>query len=156
MKEKSHTESFCTTENFLDEIHRLIGFSDKSEKSKSECYVDFFKKLLLNNSSPPPSDKSVTTEPPQGAEVTAPLLSIPNIGNASETIDSGFSEKQKQKLRFEQERARIKIQAKIDAEKGVQVVKEQVKRYRQKDARGRIEDYGSGNGGMFSDIIGWV
>ena len=55
LSEKKTTEAFYVTEKLQKEIHAVIGFSEKSEKSKSECYVDFFKKLILNKSSPAPN-----------------------------------------------------------------------------------------------------
>ena len=153
--EKKRSFTFKWTEKDVQSLYDLIDFGDKDGEFFGNSMENYLKKLLLNNSSPPPSDSLVTTVTPDGAKETAPLPFSLNIGNASKNIVSGFSEKQNQKLRFEIEKARIKTQARIDAEKGVQVVKERVKRYHQREVRGTFED-GSGNGGLFSDIIGWV
>ena len=63
MNEKKTVESFKCSEDFAKKVHGIIGFSENSEKSKSECYIEYFQKLILNKSSPAPDSPNGEQKP---------------------------------------------------------------------------------------------
>ena len=62
-KLKNHTISFQFSQEKVIDLYELVGFSENSPKSKSECFRDFFEKLLLNNLSPAPQSPNGEQKP---------------------------------------------------------------------------------------------
>ena len=158
-KKKLQTESFTPeTEELRDRIYQKIGYNDKDNRSKSQCYNDFWKLILNTNSSPLSGNKGdiehLNIDDKDGAIQTYLRKREAEIDRIEEAYRK---EQARQKAKTEGEEARQKVKtegetARAEIHKETENQKRFAKRYIQKgkpkvdwgDSAGVNPDYSEG------------